>query len=214
MKWGACAAAAEPHLIECAEMKKVIPVIIIFLALFMILPAIADAAWRVALKNGGEFITSHYWSDDGEILLYSRGCVIGIELHSVKTIEKTKSTPRLHAVAPAADSVPTTANQEDVAIEKMETKLAEKGAATKEEEFDIVACQAKMETLKKDLNTTLTIIRQATMENDTVAKQRATEENRRISKEMYLLTDHVKENNDGQLPAGWWDGIGREESQT
>lgn len=72
------------------------------------------------------------------------------------------------------------------------------------------AHQDKMAKLKADLNKTLTRLRKASTSKDLAAKDEATADNRKISAEMWKLTDELKAMNNGKLPIDWWEGVGRE----
>ena len=82
------------------------------------------------------------------------------------------------------------------------------------EKIDLKAYQDKMAKLKADINKTLTRIRKATTSKDLDATNEATEDNRKISAEMWKLTEELQEKNNGKLPADWWEGVGREEPAT
>jgi vacuolar-type H+-ATPase subunit H len=47
-------------------------------------------------------------------------------------------------------------------------------------------------------------VKEANSLKDNEAKQKAQEEMRKVSSEIYKLTDEVTEKNEGKLPEGWW----------
>ncbi len=183
---------------------------ILFAVLMLTVLMAPVAGWSdyiIHLKNGGRLTTPHYWREGGETLLYTDGCVVGMETRAIRRIEKTEEVFRRTPPVPAPVSVPE-AVKESADAEKGE-QSGEKPA--KEERLDIEAYQKKMEALKARLNSTLPRIREAALARDEEALKAAREENRTISDEMQRLTEELKEKNKGQLPAGWWQGIGATE---
>ena len=163
------------------------------------------ADFQILLKNGGEFLTGYYWYEKNEIRFYYLGGVVGIEKNAVRKIER--STIDLDGI--------------------YEVKMPEKRPAEAEqnaemnlppqkpsEKVDLKAYQDKMAKLKANLNKTLTRIRKADTNNDLVAKEEATADNRKISAEMWKLTNELEGKNNGKLPADWWEGVGKDEPAT
>ena len=173
---------------------------IFILVFLLLLPAAGNCDYIIHLKNGGRFLTPHYWEQGQEILFYTSTGILGVEKQSVRKIEQTDEVLSLPS------SIPEPAPDAAAGEASEEVK-----AAADEEELDIEAYQAKMEQLKAALNGTLRQIRVATENNDQDGLNKAREENRAISDEMYRLTDELKEKNQGELLPGWWEGIGREE---
>ena len=182
-------------------MKKII--LPFWMLLFsLLLPAVGDASYIIHLKNGGRLSTPHYWEENHILKFYIVGGVMGIEKKTVRKIEKRA----VEAVKPyevkAPDKRPAEAEpeaQKALSPQKPPVKI------------DLKAYQDKMASLKAEVNKTLTRIRKAAIGKDPVAKDEATADNRRISDEMWKLTEELKEKNDGKLPADWWEGVGREE---
>ena len=184
-------------------MKKTISVPIILL-LFLV-PALGNASYIIHLKNGGRFLTPRCWEEDHYVKFYIVGGMMGIEKDTVRTIEKsTVDTSKVYE-AKTPEKLPAEAEQ------KAEKNLSPQKPP---EKIDLKAYQDKMATLKADINKTLTRIRKANTNKDLNAKDEATADNRRISAEMWKLTDELKEKNNGNLPADWWEGVGREEPAT
>jgi len=177
----------------------------------LILPVAADAACLIRLESGGRIWTPHCWEEGGELKFYVGDGIAGVEQNMVRHIEKTAMTSGVVYEAPA----PAPAD----AAEKAEKTLSspanvEGGAAPPKapaKKIDVKAYQDRMARLKADLNRTLARMKKATTNNDPAAKEEAAAENRRISDEMYRLTDELKEGNNGVLPTDWWEGIGKEE---
>ena len=68
-------------------MKNLVSGIIIIA--FVLYPSICFSSYIIQLKNGGEFITYHYWEEGGEIKLHIYGGVMGIQKDFVETIEES-----------------------------------------------------------------------------------------------------------------------------
>ncbi len=51
--------------------------------------SLAEAAYRVLLKNGREFVAARYWEEGKRIMFDTGGGVFGLEKNSVSKIEKT-----------------------------------------------------------------------------------------------------------------------------
>ena len=177
----------------------------------LLLPVFADAACLIRLESGGRIWTPLCWEESGEWKFYVGDGVAGVEKNMVHQIEKAAMAAGVVQEAKA----PTLADTAEKA-EKSPSSPAnvESGAALPKppaKQVDVKAYQDRMAKLKTDLNRTLARMKKATANNDPGAKEEATAENRRISDEMYRLTDELKEGNNGVLPADWWEGIGKEE---
>lgn len=185
-------------------MKRIIPLGAIVL-LNLMLPAVSHADYDIHLKSGGHFSTPMYWEGHHEIKFYVRGGVMGVEKNSVRKIER--STTDLDGIYEVKMPEKHPAETE---------QKAEKNLSPQEprEKIDLKAYQDKMATLKAEVNKTLTRIKKANTSNDLAAKDEATADNRKISAEMWKLTDELEKKNNGKLPADWWEGVGREESAT
>ncbi len=183
--------------------KLILSIILVFSAL--IVPTFGHCDYAIHLKNGGQFLTPRYWEQDQEIKFYIAGGVMGIEKNSVRKIER--STIDLEGTYEVKTPVKRPAEAEA----KAEKSLSPKKPPV---EIDLKAYQDKMAKLKADLNKTLARIRKANTNKDLDAKDEAKADNRKISAEMWKLTDELKEKNNGQLPADWWVGVGREEPTT
>lgn len=58
----------------------------ILLLLLIALPAVADAAYRIVLKNGSEIVVETYAKENGEVRFYYRGGIVGIKERDVEKI--------------------------------------------------------------------------------------------------------------------------------
>jgi hypothetical protein len=165
-------------------------------------PAISHSAFAIHLKNGGRIVTYGYWEEKNEWRFFIPGGVMGIQKNFVRKIEKSDD-----AVVGAYQAKTPATEPEKEAEPKTEAILPPPRPG---EKIDLKAYQDKMAGLKAELNKTLTRIKKANADKDTIAKDEATEDNRRISAEMWALTDELKAKNNGQLPADWWAGVGQE----
>lgn len=176
-------------------MKKSILIIVTILSfLVLAFPATGDAAYLIRLKNGGEFKTLKYWSEGDQIKFYIYGGVAGIQKDSVRKIEKTVSEgivcKRPQSRQKVAEIPPETIDRE---AEKTDGKP------------DIDYYKEKKAFLIVKLDESLEKIREATRNKDPEAKEKARDEMKKISAEIYALTDELKEKNNGELPEGWWE---------
>lgn len=187
-------------------MKKIILSAFILISFFAF-PLLSHASYIIHLKGGGQFITSKYWKEDGQIKFFVSGGMMGIDKDTVRAIEKSK----IHADDYQTNQSKQTIPKVNPALEKTIKEETVPEANAKEEKVDLKAYQEKMDKLKADINKTLTRMRKATASKDQIAKDDAAEENRRISAEMWKLTDELKAKNKGKLPDDWWEGVGREE---
>jgi len=188
-------------------MKKIILSAFILISFFAF-PLLSHASYIIHLKDGGQFITSKYWKEDGQIKFIVSGGIMGIDKDTVRKIEKSNidangyyESNKPEKVSPQVN--PTPGNE----IKKEPLP----DTNVKKEKIDLKAYQDKMAKLKSDINKTLTRIKKANIINDQNAKDEATADNRRISDEMWKLTDELKEKNNGKLPDDWWEGVGRED---
>jgi len=203
-----------------AAMKKNLSSLIILL-LFLV-PALGNASYLIRLKNGGQLTTPAYWTEGQWIFFYCVGGIAGMERREIDRIERDKTYDNLGTVGrdiekKAPPPPPKTEKPQEPgklpaeAKPKAEEILSPQGPR---EKIDLKAYQDKMATLKADINKTLTRIRKASASKDMDEKEAATEDNRRISAEMWKLTDELEKKNNGKLPADWWEEVGRKEPAT
>jgi len=175
------------------------------LVLSSLFPSAVHSAYLIHLENGGRFTTPLYWEDSVYIMFYVPGGLMGVEKKYVRKIER--SNLNLEGIYEVGAS----AKQPAEAQQKAEKNLSSQNPP---EKIDLKAYQDKMAKLKAELNRTLTRIRKATKDNDLGAKDEATADNRRISAEMWKLTDELEKKNSGKLPPDWWEGVGQEAPAT
>jgi soluble cytochrome b562 len=174
------------------------------------MPAAGDAAYLLRLKNGGELTTDQYWLEGGQIFFFYAGGIAGIEKGQIAGIEK-QMVKRIEKTTIDGEEVYEIKEPEKPPAEAEQKAEKDLSPQTPPEKIDLKAYQDKMAKLKTELNKTLTRIKKANTNNDSIAKDEATEDNRRISAEMWKLTDELEKKNSGKLPADWWEGVGREE---
>lgn len=71
-------------------MKKIILSAFILISFFAF-PLLSHASYIIHLKGGGQFITSKYWEEDGQIKFFVSGGTMGIDKDTVRKIEKSKA---------------------------------------------------------------------------------------------------------------------------
>jgi len=175
--------------------------------LSLLAPAVGNAAYVIHLRNGGKMATPQYWKEGQRVLFFVPAGVVGIEERMISRIETLADEAVQVREIRRPERRPPESRAEQAPV------AAQTSPQKKPKQFDLKAAQEKMALLKGALNSTLARIRKATSDGDSGAREEATTENRQISAEMYRLTDEVKENNHDKLPAGWWAGIGKEETE-
>lgn len=155
--------------------------------LLLHIPAAGHCNYAIHLKNGGRFLTPHYWEQGQEILFYTTTGVLGVEKQTVRKIERTDEDLRLE---PA-----------DAALED----TAEGVQPEEEETVDIEAYRDAKDQMVTELDLIAERMRTATRMGDAEGAARLREEMRDKSAQIYGLTDEVTEKNRGELPEGWWD---------
>jgi hypothetical protein len=173
--------------------------IVLMLISFFVCPIGSHAAYIIHLKTGGQFVTPQYWEDKGGMItFFVAGGTMGIEKNTVQAIKRSKfdddQPPSSEKAAP--QTVPFGSE----AVVKPESTP---------KKVDLKVYQDKMAKLKVELNKTLARMKTAEKRKDTRAKDEAMEDNRRISDEMWKITDELEKSN-VKLPADWWGGIGQE----
>ncbi|MDP2855436.1 MAG: hypothetical protein Q8O28_14450 [Smithellaceae bacterium] len=69
-------------------MKKIILSAFILIS-FFVFPLFSQASYIIHLKGGGQFITTKYWEEGGQITFFVSGGTMGIEKDTVSKIEKS-----------------------------------------------------------------------------------------------------------------------------
>lgn len=187
-------------------MKKFI--LSVSLSVLFFIPSASHASYIIYLKNGGHFVTSQYWKEDNLIIFFVNGGTMGIDKETVEKIQKANSDSE------EKESEIDKFKQPDLpdfqkSEKVMNKKFVPDAADVKQEKVDLKTYEEKMANLKAELNKTLIRLKKAEIDKDMDAKSEAIEDNRRISAEMWKLTDELKNKNNGNLPADWWKGVGR-----
>lgn len=174
-------------------MKKTYWILIGIVVVSLAVPAMGADSWRIRLKNGGEFKTLKYWREGREVRFYIYDGVMGVRKDSIRAIEKVVTDDVRYV---QSDSEPKEGRTSSGAKDHEDEE--------KQEKVDISAYIEKKEHLAAELDRTLERLREATSRRDAEAKKREQNEMRRLSAEIYALTDEVKEKNNGEVPDGWW----------
>ena len=193
-------------------MKK-ITIITLMLISFCAYPTLSHADYIIHLKHGGQFMTPKYWTDDGQIQFFVRGGTMGIERDTVKAIEKSIIDD--DQTRQPEQSMPRNSRTRQDATNTAPDAEGKSGPNInlKEEKVDLKTYQDKMAVLNKELYKTLISIKKAKSRKDQYEIDRAKEENRKVSDEMWKLTNELKAKNKGKLPDDWWAATGKEPAQ-
>jgi hypothetical protein len=178
-------------------MKNLALTVIILLS-FSAFPAAGDASYLILLKNGGKLTTPRYWSEGDQIKFYIYGGIAGIKKDSVGKIEKSASENMMYVK-------PQVRQETTEEVSEVSSKTNDRENEKTGEKPDINYYKEKKSLLKAELDRTLDRLREATKDRDPEAKKKAREEMRKISSQIYDLTDELKEKNTGKLPEGWWE---------
>ena len=126
---------------------------------------------------------------------------MGIQKDSVRNIEKTAS----ENITYKKSRVRQKTTEEVSEVSEISSKTNDRKNEKTEEKPDIDYYKEKKSQMKAKLDRTLDKLREATKNKDPEAKKNATDEMRKISAEIYDLTDELKKKNKGELPEGWWE---------
>lgn len=180
-------------------MKRLLMVAFIVIVTSLLYPLLSFADYIIHLKSGRQFVTERYWEEGGEIKFHFKSGVLGVPKSAVVSIEEVI----LEAPAreePLPEEAPPEKKEETNAVKKTEKKEEKKAEQTR----PLHEYWAKKKALKVKLDEALKRLREATRNKDKPAKKKAREDMRKFSKEIYKLTDEVKEINNGVLPEDWW----------
>lgn len=178
-------------------MKRLMVVPVIAIIIILVCPLLSFADYVIHLNSGRQFKTDRYWEEGGEIKFHFKQGVLGVSKSAVASIEE------LSAEVPASDEVPAAEapNETEAAAKKEGDEKPDKKI---EEKKPLDEYYKKMKVLKAQLNESLKRLREATRNKDKAAKQKARDDMRKFSREIYKLTDEVKQVNNGVLPEDWW----------
>ncbi|MFH1305522.1 MAG: hypothetical protein ABIH74_03895 [Candidatus Omnitrophota bacterium] len=194
------------------------PLIKTFIFLIMSLLCVSFLLWPskslsssyvIKLKNGGHIKTPFYWREGTETHFYVKGGTMGIQSATIARIEKVdEDISSKTGVIPdkavqnggLAGGAP--AIQKPMGDEPEKLDRSEKTGLSPEE---IKAYGDKKRRMEEDLDEAIERMRKASREQNLAAKEKAKADMRRISGQIYELTDQVKrQNTGGKLPDGWW----------
>jgi len=185
------------------SMKHLLTLVVCGGALMSPLPSAAD--YVIHLKNGRHIVTSDYWKREQTILFYVRGGIAGIKESAVRNIveqdvargrevEPQEAVKSLEASKATKLSVETVQSAEPAKPEK------QPGHAPKRSLEDY---KKQQEAIKSQIDTTLEKYREASSKQDEQAKHNIMQEISGLSKQVFAITDEVKQQNQGRLPEGW-----------
>jgi hypothetical protein len=187
-----------------AAMKKTISSLIVFLMFFV--PALGNASYIIRLKNGGQLYTPAYWFEGRMIFFYCTGGTAGMERSEIDRIERDKTEYNLGSVGGNIEKkAPPPPPKTEKAQDPEKALQAAEPAKKVEEKVNIEAYKSKKDQMSVELDEITERMRKATRQKDDAAKEKAKEEMRKISAQIYNLTDEVKNKNKGVLPDGWWE---------
>ncbi len=192
--------------------------ILLSAALFILPYPHVSTAYVIQLKNGVEFSTYHYWQEGNQTMFYLEGGIVGIEKDFIKEIRKSHPVKKrvIHVVSEITrtqvseqgSSVPS-ANQGALGnkdLGNVEQKPEGESTAENISPVDFVSYQQKNLALRTALEKALERYRMASGQQDKEAEEKAREEFRALSKQLFDLSDEVKAKNNGVLPA-WWEKL-------
>ncbi|MDD5712299.1 MAG: hypothetical protein PHY31_06000 [Smithellaceae bacterium] len=185
--------------------KLLISILLIVVA--ALCAAESRAAYMIILKNGGTIITSYYRYEGKTLVFSSPDGMVGISREDVARIESadvvpppaiSRKVPKTGEAAPAAAPAP--AQEEGTQLPSSPASPSE----AKQEKVDIQGYQDRMAELRAQLNESVERMQNAMSSQDKEAEAQARADMRRISAEIYRLTDELKAKNQGKLPEDWW----------
>jgi len=160
-------------------------------------PSLSAAAYLIQLRNGRQVMTSYYWQQEHTIMFYTAGGVAGVAESAVLRIQAVEDPPEADLPQAAEQQAADTAQQQ----------AADTAEAPRERPqtppFDLEAARHKKEELKAQLDTTLERYRAASSAHDRDAKTKLQAELTAWSKQIFDLTEEVKQRHQGRLPEGW-----------
>jgi hypothetical protein len=189
-------------------MKKIILSVLILISVFAF-PLLSYASYIIHLKGGGQYITTKYWEEDDQIKFFVSGGTMGIDKDAVRKIEKSNLAPdeddamnKPEKVSPQVDRTP----ENTIKGNALPPGSAAKGGKeSQKEKINIQDYKKKKDQMTVELEGLIEKVKEANSLKDNEAKQKAQEEMRKVSSEIYKLTDEVTEKNEGKLPEGWWE---------
>ena len=188
-------------------MKRALLVLCVVMITAFSYSLLSFADYIIHLKSGRQFVTQRYWEEGGEIKFHFKSGVLGVPKEAVVSIEEVVGeTPAKDEAPPEAAPAEEKKEGKEVRepVKKTEKEEAKKKEKKVEDTKPIHEYWAQKKALKVELDEALERLREATNRKDAAGKKEAREDMRKLSKEIYKLTDKVKEMNNGKLPDYWW----------
>jgi len=162
------------------------------------------ASYLIALNNGNEIETDHYWDEGDEIKFYLHGGVVGIPKANVIDIKSFNTK-----LGKKKEMLPIEGGMKDQIVRDNTTSPMNNREGTTSQQTDKIAAsdydyyRSQKATLKDKLNDALERNREATQRKDQGAKDATRQEMHEYLKKIYDLEAELKEKNNGILPK-WW----------
>ena len=180
-------------------MKRLVSAIVTIA--FLIYPSICLSAYIIQLKNGGKFITYHYWEEGGEIKFHIYGGVMGISKDLVRKISESDLPYKEEVVeqkAPPTPDVPEVAPKEAGEKAGEETEAESKG-------IDVEYYQRMNEELWEKYREAKERYDQSKLDRDEFARNDAKKEIKEALDKLTELSRELKKKNNDILPDWWQD---------
>ncbi len=188
-------------------MKNILLLASIFILCRLPFPAAAcsEDYYLIVLKNGRSLATPLYWQAGTQVFFFHAGGTVGVEKPAIERVEKHQGERNFFGPS-AAGTKETTGSSPSPPPPKDKSPEPEKpaGAKTPAEKVSVADYKEKKDLLEVELESLLDRRREAGQRKDREAQEKLTEEIRKISTEVYEITDEVKAKNKGRLPEGWW----------
>ena len=152
---------------------------VIFVIALLSYPLLSLADYIIHLNSGRQFVTDRYWEEGGEIKFHFRQGVLGVPKETVVSIEEVaEETPQKE---PRSEKAPPEEIKGSIEIEKAVKKTEKEAEDTK----PLHEYWTQKKALKVKLDEALKKLREATRNKDKAAKNKAREDMRKFSKEIY-----------------------------
>lgn len=186
-------------------MNRLIPIIVT--VAFLTYPSICVPSYLIQLRNGSQFMIYQYWEEGNQIKFYFYGGVVGIQKDFVRKITESDVAYREEIDSEERIATESKIDRSTIASSKTAKVPSKAEKEKRDEKIDFEYYREKKLALKAELDDALERIRDASRNKDPEAKKKATEDMREIAKQIYDLTDELKEKNKGVLPGDWWEGF-------
>jgi hypothetical protein len=202
------ASALELYIRE-AFMKKMTLLILVCLAA-LLLCAQAHANYRIELKSGRSIITSYYWEENGRIMFYQLGGVVGYPADQVERITDTdrpepQETPR---VEPDVDEE---SSLESGPAEQGEVEVpAELDMDTEEFQAKVEQYQEELREVRRELSLNVDIYKSNMIENNWLISDDVKDKIEALQVKQDSIRHHILQLYGEELP-DWWDDITQEQ---